>query len=425
VGQGVRDRTALTTKLTIEKLVPGGAGFCRLPDGRSAFVEGALPGDRVAVREFEEKRGYARAVAFELVEPSPDRVEPPCPIAKACGGCDWMHLELDAQRRHKARLVAEALERTGRLRLTVLPEVVVRGNDLGYRSRVRVHVDERGTVGFFSRRTRSLVPVPACAVAHPALNRALAVLASLDPALREVLSTFEAAELSVSDDGTGAHARLWPRKGGTDHRSVETLLAELQKQGLAAFVARRVISKTASGPLEERPWAMFSQVNREVNAALVSAVTEGAAARAVRSFLDLYGGRGNFTLPLASSDRSGVLVEVDPDAARDAQDKAAELGLSVEVLPLDAGRALQELARRRASFELVILDPPRAGARDALQGIVALRPRSIAYVSCDPVTLARDLKDLVASGYRLESVRCFDMFPHTHHVETLTWLERA
>jgi 23S rRNA (uracil1939-C5)-methyltransferase len=105
-----------------------------LPDGRSAFVDGALPGDTVTVRAFEEKRGYVRATAFGLLEPSPERVAPPCPIAEACGGCDWMHLELGAQRRHKATLVAEALERTGRLRLPVVPDLIVRGEPLGYRS---------------------------------------------------------------------------------------------------------------------------------------------------------------------------------------------------------------------------------------------------------------------------------------------------
>jgi 23S rRNA (uracil1939-C5)-methyltransferase len=425
VGQGVRDGPALTTSVTIEKLVPGGAGFCRLPDGRAAFVEGALPGDRVEVRAFEEKRGYVRATAFELVEPSADRVEPPCPIARTCGGCDWMHLDLGAQRRHKARLVAEALERTGRLRLAAVPDVVVRGNDLGYRSRVRVHVDEHGTVGFFGRRTRSLVPVPACAVAHPALNRALGVLASLTPPHRALLAKFEAAELSVPGDDTGTDVRLWPRRGEAQASSVELLIAELRARGLSPFIAAHATSKGAAAPGEERPWAMFSQVNRDVNEALVTSVTEGAAARGVRSFLDLYGGRGNFTLPLAKGDRSGVLVELDRAAARDAAHAANELGLSVKVLPLDAERAVEQLAKSRERFELVVLDPPRAGAKGALPGIATLRPRAIAYVSCDPVTLARDLKELVLAGYRLESVRCFDMFPHTHHVETLAWLDRA
>jgi 23S rRNA (uracil1939-C5)-methyltransferase len=425
VGQGVRDRADLKTQLTVEKLVPGGAGFCRLPDGRSAFVEGALPGDRVEVREVEEKRGYVRVTSFDLLEPGADRVTPPCPIATTCGGCDWMHLELGAQRRYKASLVAEALERTGRLVLPVVPDVVVRGEALGYRSRVRVHVDERGTVGFFGRRTRSLVPVPACAVAHPVLNRALGTLASLEPALKTLLAGFETAELSVSADGSHTDARLWPRKGQPHARSVEVLLERLRERGLDAVIAAPAQPKGAPGPGEERPFAAFSQVNGEVNEALVADVTEGATARGVRSFLDLYGGRGNFTLPLAKADRRGVLVEVDRLAAGDAETMADELGLSVKVLPIDAARGLEQLVASHERFDLVVLDPPRAGAKDALSGIIALRPDAIAYVSCDPVTLARDLKQLVAAGYRLASVRCFDMFPHTHHVETLAWLERT
>jgi 23S rRNA (uracil1939-C5)-methyltransferase len=423
VGQGVRDGPALKTTLTVEKLVPGGAGFSRLPDGRSAFVEGALPGDRVAVSGLEEKRGYVRATSYELLEPGPERVEPPCPIADACGGCDWMRLELGAQRRHKAGVVKEALERTGRLHLPALPEMIVRGDALGYRGRLRVHVDDRGTVGFFGRRSRSLVPVTACAVAHTQVNRALRVLAALGPELVPLLARFEAVELSVAPEGV--EARLWLRKGAPAAGSLAPLLEHLGRGGVVARVVPAASSNGPPGADAERPWAAFTQVNPAVNAALVEAVTAGAATRPTPTFLDLYAGSGNFSLPLAAAGRSGVMVELERTAAEAARREAASRGLSLEVLPLDAARGLAKLVARRTRFELVVLDPPRAGAKDALRGIVTLRPTAIAYVSCDPVTLARDLREIVAAGYRLESVRCFDMFPHTHHVETLAWLDRA
>jgi 23S rRNA (uracil1939-C5)-methyltransferase len=424
LGQGLRDGPELTIELTVEKLVPGGAGYCRLPDGRSAFVDGALPGDRITVHGLEEKRGYVRATGFDLASPSPERVTPPCPIADECGGCDWMHLELGAQRRHKATLVAEALERTGRVRLPLLPEVVTRGEALGYRSRLRVHVDARGAVGFFGRRTRSLVEVPACAVAHPAVNRVLGLLARLEPAHAELLGRFEAVELAVAREGEGAEARLWPR-APLDEPAVAPLLAHLRAEGVLVGVAPPPRSKQRPRAAEERPWAAFTQVNPAVNAALVEAVTAVAAALGSKTFLDLYGGAGNFSLPLASAGLRGVLVELDRTAADLARRAAHERGLTLEVLALDVSRGLAELVRRRASFELLVLDPPRAGAKEALAGIVALRPPAVAYVSCDPVTLARDLKELVAAGYELESVRCFDMFPQTHHVETLVWLARS
>jgi 23S rRNA (uracil1939-C5)-methyltransferase len=419
VGQGVRNGPALTTTLAVEKLVPGGAGFCRLPDGRSAFVEGALPGETVTVHGFEEKRGYVRATGFELVTPSPERVTPACPIANECGGCDWMHLELGAQRRHKAALVAEALERTGRVKLAVVPEVVARGEPLGYRARLRVHVDDRGAVGFFGRRTRSLVKATACTVAHPAINRVLALLSGLDPTLMLLLGRFDAVELAV--EGEGAAARLWPR-GPLNERAVEPLLARLRAEGVVVRVAPPPRAQGRPKVAEERPWAAFTQVNPAVNDALVQAITAGADALGSKTFLDLYAGSGNFSLPLAAGGRSGVLIEVDRTAAELARRAARERSFSLEVLSHDVARGLAELIGRRARFELVVLDPPRAGAREALAGITALRPPAVAYVSCDPVTLARDIKELVAAGYELESVRCFDMFPQTHHVETLAWL---
>jgi 23S rRNA (uracil1939-C5)-methyltransferase len=203
------------------------------------------------------------------------------------------------------------------------------------------------------------------------------------------------------------------------------LVEHLARQGVLARVASGAGAKGPRGPEAVRPWASFTQVNPAVNAALVEAVTAGATALGARTFLDLYAGSGNFSLPLAGGGRSGVMVELEPTAADSARREAASRGLSLEVIALSSARGLEKLNARGARFDLVVLDPPRAGAKEAIGGIVQLRPPGIAYVSCDPVTLARDLKELVAVGYALESVSCFDMFPHTHHVETLAWLGRT
>jgi 23S rRNA (uracil1939-C5)-methyltransferase len=181
----------------------------------------------------------------------------------------------------------------------------------------------------------------------------------------------------------------------------------------------------AEGVYVEVPAGAFSQVNWEVNRALVSAVVTGAAARQCRSFCDLYGGVGNFALPLVKAGGQGTLVERDRRAARAAERAAVAQGLALQVLTLDVPLGLARLRRAGARPELVVLDPPRSGAKHALDGIVALGPAAIAYVACDPVTLARDVRSLVDRGFVLESVQCFDMFPQTHHVEVLAWLGRA
>jgi 23S rRNA (uracil1939-C5)-methyltransferase len=156
----------------------------------------------------------------------------------------------------------------------------------------------------------------------------------------------------------------------------------------------------------------------------VSSVVTGAKQRGLSTFCDLFAGVGNFALPLAHAGLSGVMVERTPSAVRAAERAAGEQGLpQLRARTVDASRALKDLVHEGRQFDLVVLDPPREGAPDVVAGIAALRPRAVAYVACDPVTLSRDLRPLLAAGLRLASVEAFDMFPRTHHFETLVWLD--
>ena len=394
---------------TIEKFVPGGAGLSRLPDGSVGFVEGAFPGETVKPVTTIRKKDYARATRFELVTPSAERVAAVCPVADACGGCDWMQLERAAELRYKASVVAEALERTGDVRLAAVPEVVTAGGELGYRSRVRLHVDARGRVGFFARGTHSLVDVPGCPVAEPEVERGLLVVRALAAETPRAFSAIEAVEVRAREGGS-LEFFVQPREGA-DRASVGAVLERLREHGGATT------SRAGSG---------FSQVNRAVNAVLVARVVEGALARRARTFLDLYAGAGNFGVPLAEAGMTGVLVEGDASTAAQARERAKSAAPgNVDVVSRDVASALIDLSSRRERFDLVVMDPPRSGAKEALAGLAALEPPTIAYVACDPVTLARDVRTLSNEGWSVAEVVCFDMFPKTHHVETLAWLARA
>jgi 23S rRNA (uracil1939-C5)-methyltransferase len=173
------------------------------------------------------------------------------------------------------------------------------------------------------------------------------------------------------------------------------------------------------------PSGAFTQVNWRVNLELVSRVVAGARARAARSFLDLYAGVGNFAIPLASAGLSGVAIEKNRSAARALSEAARAQKLACEAVAGEVGSSLARLVKKGQRFELVVLDPPRAGAKDAVRGVLSLAPQTIAYVACDPVTLARDVRALRSGGFELVEVTCFDMFPQTHHVETLAWLSRG
>jgi 23S rRNA (uracil1939-C5)-methyltransferase len=417
--------------LTIEKLVPGGAGFCRLPDGRPAFVPGALPGDRVRVGSLADKKGYVEATAFELEAPGSERLEPPCAVARECGGCDWMALPVAAQLRHKAALVTEALARTGRLEWSTPPEVVSAGDPLGYRLRVRLHVDEVGRVGFFGSRSSELVEVTDCLVVAPELRAAMRTLAELATAERATLGEyFRALDLRAVPGEGGVELELEAREGvRMRERAVDALVSALAASARVGFSSRRRAGlrryELPGGGFLRVPSGGFTQVNWAVNAALVGAVVSGAVERGVKSFLDLYAGVGNFSVPLARAGLTGTAVEVESGSVAALREALREQALTgVDVVAGDVARALGRLRGTRQGVELALLDPPRAGAKDALSGLIQLEPKTIAYVACDPVTLARDLRRLVDAGWRLEAVRCFDMFPQTHHVETLAWLER-
>ncbi len=370
---------------TVERLVSGGDGFLRAPDGRAAFVPGAFPGDSILPRSVTAKKRHVRVKAFDLLSPSSDRVPRACSV-QGCGGCPWMELSRPAQLKAKAEILHDCLRRLGRFVNLPSPVVHAVGPDLGYRTRVRLH-RAGGQLGFHATGSRRIVSVDRCAVACEPLNEALADVDRSGPPAE--------VELRASTDG------------------VQVLVDKRRVSGPAA---QRI---PLPGAWLEVPAGAFSQVNPHVNRALVEAVLAGARARGVHRIADLHCGAGNFALALAAAGfevRGSDLAEAGVLAARRAA-QAQGLDASFEV-----GSAAQAA---KPSAELVLLDPPRTGDKDAATALAADPPAHIAYVSCDPATLARDLRILVDGGMVLDDVQGWDMFPHTPHVEALAWLRRA
>jgi 23S rRNA (uracil1939-C5)-methyltransferase len=412
-------------------VVPGGDGFARLSDGRPGFASGALPGDRIEVVELDERNRYVRARRWRLAEAGADRVIPPCPIAERCGGCDWMALARPAQLLHKEHLLDEALRRTGRLH-GLSPRVVSIGPDLGYRTRLRLHLDPNGRIGLFGRGTHELVELSACAVSASDVNRGLSLLRVLLQRKPELGTLFSELEIRAAPAGPPLSLRLFPRERMptlSERHTIETALGQ-------AFAID--IAGEARGPTEPQRWPLpggveleaptgaFTQVNWAVNTAMVEALLAGARSRGVRRFCDLYCGAGNFALALAADGIPGLGVERSIPAVDAARRAATRAGLThLKLTAGDAKAAIEELAERESEFDLVIVDPPRAGARELVDALARLRPNYVAYCSCDPVTLARDLRLLVDRGYEVDAIEGFDMFPHTHHVEALAWLIRG
>ncbi len=407
--------------------MPGGAGMARLPDGRVGFARGAWPGEVVRVARAREHKSHREAERLEVIRPAKERVAPPCPYATTCGGCDWMALDLDAQRENKRALLIQALERTGGFR--DLPEIGLfhAGPALGYRDRLRLQVSASGALGFYAHHTRDIVPIKACLVAEPKLELALEALLSLARSHAAALSAFESLELRVTDQDTDALVRLEPAKGANLGASAVRQWLEQLGEHFAVSVAGRRDQlaqrfELPFGTALRVPADAFVQVNWAVNRILVEAVVEGARARKAATFCDLYGGSGNFTLPLLRAGLEGVLIEGYAGAVAAARRSATDQELGGDFIAADVKSGLRRLLKERRRFDLLLLDPPRSGALEVIDQLADLRALHIAYVACDPVTLARDLKRLVGRGYELESASVFDMFPQTHHFESLAWL---
>ena len=412
----------------ISKLVPGGAGFLRLSNGQGAFAPGALPGERIHVQLAEDHGGYLQATRWTLVEASPDRVSAACPVQSRCGGCDLMTLSYPAQLESKLGILRDALTRTGRFE--TLPELsfVACESPLAYRSRIRLHV-VAGRLGFFAPHSRDLVEIPQCIVADPELSVALGTLRALVAPHAAELASFTELELRVAPAGPRLALRLIPASRPLE--GAARLLAVLSGKFQVSIAERAVDAELDQrfplpGGVELRaPASAFTQVNWPVNQGLVQALLDGASERAVRTFCDLYCGAGNFSLPLFKRGLAGVGIEASKIAIAAAKRAAAEQELSsARFIAGDVRDVLSKLPRSE-SFDLVLLDPPRSGARDILPELLRRGPAHIAYCACDPVTLARDLRVLCEAGYAIEQVTGYDMFPQTHHFETLVWLTRT
>jgi 23S rRNA (uracil1939-C5)-methyltransferase len=415
-------------EVVIEKLIPDGVALGRLEDGRVVMLNGAAPGDRVLLEEFSEKKGLIRAQRWALVLASSERVQPRCPVASECGGCDWMMLSENEQRRSKLSLLQQALRRTAKIADYTYAPLWAGERRYGYRSRVRLQV-ARGKIGFRRRSSHDIVEPAQCAVSEPVLNHALARLRELAARHPGSLDGFAEVELAADSQGGVAFHFESEEHASSPSSATSALLAELATGSSVS------VGEVQSG---EPPWqrfelidgvyllapvGTFTQVNWEVNRVMIRELIDGAERRGIKSFLDLYAGAGNFSLPLLAKGLKGVSVEAvraSAHAAREAARRQSLLG--GRFWGRDARRAADALEREQRRFDLVIIDPPRAGVKHGLSKMAALSQGWVVLCSCNPVTFARDLRALLDEGYELESMQPYDMFPQTHHLETLAWL---
>jgi 23S rRNA (uracil1939-C5)-methyltransferase len=423
--------------LSIDALDSEGRGVARNPDGKVVFVEGALPGERTAVRIFQKRSKFDAGRATSVLERSAGRRAPGCPHFGVCGGCATQHADERTQMAGKQRWLEDCLERIGNVKPeTLLP--IVYGPEWGYRHRARLsvrRVASRGgvLVGFRERRSTHVADMREC----PVLPQTVSALITPLRALVETLSVRERLpqiEVAVGDNATvlvfrhlqplqaedeillrrfaQAHAvHVWLQPGGPEsaqpfHPASSELYYELPEFGVR---------------LRFRP-TEFTQVNFAMNRVLVSRAVRLLDPQPGERVADLFCGLGNFSLPLAARQAAVVGIEGNAALVARARDNAAANGL---VAQFEVMNLFQPDLAPWGPFAKILIDPPREGAIELIKSLPEEWPRRIVYVSCDPATLARDAGVLVhTKGFRLSAAGVVNMFPHTAHVESVAVFER-
>jgi tRNA/tmRNA/rRNA uracil-C5-methylase (TrmA/RlmC/RlmD family) len=419
--------------LTVGEVVHGGWCVARVDDtGWVVFVRHSLPGERIRARVTQVTAHFARADAIEILEPSPDRVPPPCPYAGPgrCGGCDWQHASLPAQRQLKAAVVRQQLSRLAGIDREVdVEEVPGADSGLGWRTVVSFAVDADGRSGLRRHRSREVVRISQCLIAHPLVTGAGATGRRWPGAEAvEVSAAPETGErgLVVAAHRPAVLARR-PELTGLPAAAAASVLVQGRAGRRTPVRGRGFLTRTAAG----RTWRVslggFWQVHPGAADLLADAVLAALRPRPGDRALDLYCGAGLFAGVLAQAvGPAGTVAAIESDgtAVRDARHNLRDWPWARVHLG-DAAAVLGRLGPGAA--EIAVLDPPRTGAARPVVDLLCAPEsalRTIAYVSCDPATLGRDLRLLLAGGWRLDRLRAFDAFPMTHHVECLAVLTR-
>lgn len=425
----------------IESLTLEGQGVARI-DGKAVFIEGALPGETVAFRYTSYKQKHDEGKVETVLVPSSERVEPKCAHFGVCGACTWQHIALDAQIQHKQQAMLNNLKHIGKVEPENVFEPLV-ADGWAYRRKARLGVrwvkaKGKALVGFREKDGRFLADLSRCDILHPTLGEHLTDFQALISGL-EARETIPQIEVAVGDNATALVVRHMEPLSDSDRTQLLEFAREfnyqlyLQPKGPDTvhciypespelyYEHPQFNTRVKFAPLD------FFQVNQALNRKMVVRALELLAPQPTDTVLDLFCGLGNFTLPLARQAAEVIGVEGDmamverARAAAHANDIHNTDYYACNLMAEDLGR--EPWLKRR--YDKILLDPPRAGAKEVIVHMGKLKANRIVYVSCDPATLARDAGELVHThGYRLVGAGVMDMFPHTSHVESIAVFER-
>ena len=398
--------------------VYGGDALARLPDGRAVFIPYALPEELLRIRLVEEKERYARGVISEILTPSPDRIQPRCPHFQDCGGCHYQHIPYQEQLRIKETILVDQLRRVGKINSPPVKPIHPSPSPWNYRNYIQFHVAEDGRPGFLKNRSSEIVPIQECHLPEENLNR-------IWPSFNlEYIPGLDRISLRAGEEGQDTLILLESQGQEPFEFSVDLpLSAVLQGPGGEIVLSGDDFTII---PVLDFPFVVsagsFFQTNTLVAESLVEYALEVLPLEEDSVCLDVYCAAGLFSAFLAPRVKKVIGIESSSSACEDYLYNLAEFD-NVELYDLPAEDVLAVLD---ISPDIILLDPPRAGlSKTVLDSVVDLGPDLIAYISCDPATLARDLERFNKKGFSLGESTPFDMFPQTYHIESFNLLRRT
>jgi len=427
--------------LRIERMIPGGKGLA-FYQGRAVFIPHVVPGDLVLVREFWDRGSYLQALNIEILEPSPDRMPPPCPFFGDCGGCDFQQMTYSRQLQSKQEILLDALRRIGKINLSPDRVTVIPSPPLNYRNRIQLKMTPKPLPpawGFYTAGSHRVCEINDCLLVTKSLWEAARWMIELLHKVPEVQGELDEMEVLEGDDHQYLGNLILKGRPQRYDFIAEALKQQLEKSpagqgwtisltspsgGYDCVWGNGYIWKTVGEFLYRVSHGTFFQINETLLPKLQERVLQGCSGRRA---LDLFCGVGFFTLPLSRCFESVEAVEVNPGATLDLKANLKKNRVTnCQALNVDLTDFLRRgLSSPHLELDLLLTDPPRTGLPPrTVQRIAELKVRRLIYVSCDPSTLARDLAVLVNANYEIVSLELLDLFPQTHHLEGVVRLER-
>ncbi len=405
--------------ITLEKLTYGGEAMGRLPDGRAIFVPFGLPGEQVRVELTEDKKNFTRGKLLEILKASPERIEPKCKHFGRCGGCNYQNLPYGKQLAAKAEILRDQLQRIGKIENPPVMPMVASPLEWNYRNHVQFHLTAEGKVGFINTKGNSVLPIEECRLPEAEIDafwRGLQFESNKDVERVSLRAGLE-GELMVALESKTPETPEFEIEAGVS-------VVHLYDEHAVVIAGQDNLIFNIFGKDFQVSAASFFQVNTKMTEKMVGYIITQLPVSPSMTLLDVYCGVGLFSKFFAPKCQTVIGIETSESACEDFAVNLDEFN-NVELYEGAAEEVLPGLAGRLDSSTFVIVDPPRAGIeRHALDTILEIKPQMIAYVSCDPSTLARDAARLVSGGYRLVEATPFDLFPQTYHIESISIFEK-